>query len=442
MRPLCLVSGIAALLTLLLAPATAHACECAVVATPCEGYASAVVFIGEVLDAETIGDTYQMRLAVKRAFKGVSTETVVVRTSTSTCGAHLEVGQRYLVFTGAGEDNWIHLCGPTRWIRPGEPAPEMPPRPRHIYGTVLMSDIVRTGLGQPLDRLPGVRVWVDLPDGPIVTETDGWGRFTLPNVPPGRYVVRANAGEEFNADPEEVTLPDAAACVDTSVYVDHAGWIEGTLLTAEGRPAADTPIRLLATTPSQHMPWSGEVGMVNGRHTDAEGRFVFRNLRPGQYVLAVNPEGETAGDRPYPPTYYGGPTRDTATRITVGRGHPAALPAPFVLPPAIGTRTITVAVSCADGTLPDYVRGEMLAPGAAEGVSTSVDKTGTLALRVLQGRPYALQLTVAIPRRPVPVTGARRHVHELDPWPVAAGNADQRIDIVAPLTECAAIARP
>ncbi|BCS32542.1 hypothetical protein TBR22_A17560 [Luteitalea sp. TBR-22] len=434
---LLIVPGLLAFLVVLSGGSrTAEACSCAGTTTPCEAYARDVVFIGEVLSAETRGDTHHMRLAVRRAYKGVNTATVDIRTDTSTCGARLEVGQRYLVFTGAGESNWIGLCGPTRWIAPGEPDPEMPPKPGHIYGTVRMTDIVRTGMGEPLERLPGLRVWVDLPSGPIVTETDGWGRFTLPNVPPGRHEVRADAGEEFKADPAEVTLPDAAACADTHVYVDHAGRIEGTLVTSDGRPAGDVPIRLLATNPSQHMPWSGDAGIVNGRNTDAEGRFVFRDLRAGQYVLAVNPEGESAGDRPYPPTFYGGPTRDTATRITVGRGHAAALPAPFVLPPPLGTRTITVAVTCADGTLPDFVSGEMLASDGARGVSTSAEKTGVISLRILQGRPFSLALTVAIPRRPRPDTGALRTVHPLDPWPIAAGTADDRLAIVAPLAAC------
>jgi len=57
-----------------------------------------------------------------------------------------------------------------------------------------------------------------------------------------------------------------------------SGIIQGTVLNFEGKPFADLPVDL-----------KGEQGNVRQTKTDANGRFVFNNLRSGKYTLAFHP---------------------------------------------------------------------------------------------------------------------------------------------------------
>ena len=110
----------AALCAWLWAPA-AHACKCAEPEAPAAASASAAaVFEGQVSRisaAET--DTVVVELKVARAWKGVTTEQVSVRTraESAACGYPFQAGQSYLVYAQADASGLqVQHCGRTRPI--------------------------------------------------------------------------------------------------------------------------------------------------------------------------------------------------------------------------------------------------------------------------------------------------------------------------------------
>src|SRR5690349_18381065 len=122
--------GIGAVLTLeLLGARPAAACSCSYYLSPCQGYgAAAVVFAGEVVSVEEVNGEFRMRLRVLRAYKGIDAATVdVFSDARSSCGVKLDVGGRYVIYTGQGRKS-LHACGGYgQQLAPGEPLPDLPP---------------------------------------------------------------------------------------------------------------------------------------------------------------------------------------------------------------------------------------------------------------------------------------------------------------------------
>lgn len=110
----------AALCVWLWTPA-AHACKCAEPEAAAAAAASATaVFEGQVSQISAPqGDAVVVELKVARAWKGVTTEQVSVRTraESAACGYPFQVGTSYLVYAQAeGTGLQVHHCGRTRPI--------------------------------------------------------------------------------------------------------------------------------------------------------------------------------------------------------------------------------------------------------------------------------------------------------------------------------------
>jgi hypothetical protein len=104
----------------------AAACSCAGSESPCQAFASSpIVFVGDVLSAETAGREFHMRLRVVRALKGITQATADIWSDASTdCGVRLDAGKRYVVYTSLRDGRMsIHACGYGRELAPGEPVP-------------------------------------------------------------------------------------------------------------------------------------------------------------------------------------------------------------------------------------------------------------------------------------------------------------------------------
>jgi protocatechuate 3,4-dioxygenase beta subunit len=117
------------------------------------------------------------------------------------------------------------------------------------------------------------------------------GRFTINGVSPGRYQIRGPGftksaivdGKDtldfpfdFNA---EADLTNAVVTV-----TDQLTEIAGTLTDASGKPVADESVVIAATDERYWTPGSRRITYTRTR---ADGQYVFRNLPPGSYVLAV-----------------------------------------------------------------------------------------------------------------------------------------------------------
>lgn len=421
----------------------AAACSCLGGSSPCQAFAAApVVFVGEVVSVERVGDEFRMRLRVERALKGIEAETADLWSSAiSSCGVRLREGGRYVIYTNLSNGRMsIDACDYGRALASGEPDPELPPVPGRIYGRVTRYDIDRIRDFRALAPIPSIGIAIDTPAGRLTAASDTWGRFQFADVPPGTYQIAVDAGPGLTPwMGRTVAMPAGEACVETSVVLQPAGRVTGRVETADGQPARGIYVRLVSDgTAGSYLVQ--RVGL--GRMTGPDGQFTFEGLSPESYVLAVNPEGTDAtGRQPYAPAWFGGTDRASATRIRIAEGSTIELDRPFVLPEALATRTFTVAVTCRDGSVPaGLVARAMAANGAvfAESAETAETATGPVQmLTLVRDQSYTLLVSIYIPVGPASVRQRERRKEELPPTDLPAGAPGGHIALVAPFGNCA-----
>ncbi|MBL8228176.1 MAG: carboxypeptidase regulatory-like domain-containing protein [Bryobacterales bacterium] len=223
---------------------------------------------------------------------------------------------------------------------PQLPAQE-PPKPSRIEGRTINA---RTG--EPIRRASitltqrpaapqaGVRHPNDSRPRTWVTSSDAGGTFRFPNLPPGRYNLRASKPGFLTMDyGSRPSTPYTGMPVDVGPGQEVTGLefkispqavILGRVLDDEGEVIPNVQIQLLRRRGA-----SGRSGVTAGGATNDIGEFRIANIPSGKYVLAVHPsrrflESETAGgERPeeYGTTYYpseASPATAAVIQVTAG----------------------------------------------------------------------------------------------------------------------------
>jgi len=180
--------------------------------------------------------------------------------------------------------------------------------------------VTRLGIG-------GVKVEVTAAEGlgqtVCTATTDPGGAFHVANLAPGKYT--ASFQREGFGDPQsddDVELPFAVSGsgepARVSVELTPRSTLHGRLLDGDGRPMPGIRMQLL------RLHYLG----VYATDTDAEGRFVFENVRPTAYTIAAKPAD--SHDVRTPPAREGEPMRWVATYYPGVSDH--LLAAPIVVP--------------------------------------------------------------------------------------------------------------
>jgi hypothetical protein len=124
------------------------------------------------------------------------------------------------------------------------------------------------------------------------------GSFTFSGLTPGHYNLRATVNgttgwliKSVSAANQDATdapfeLKPGASVTDASiVFGDKPAELSGTLQDGSGRPATDYMVILLPADPAR---WRSTNRRVLQARPATEGKFTFRNLLPGDYVLAAS----------------------------------------------------------------------------------------------------------------------------------------------------------
>jgi hypothetical protein len=166
---------------------------------------------------------------------------------------------------------------------------------RSISGSVQFDmqrppDLVRNRLTVTLANAPSLQQinFGALPQGQIGAD----GRFTITGVIPGRYILRAGGGimkssivggQDTLDFPLEFTgerdINDAILTV-----TDRFSELSGVLSDAAGKPAVDYVIVVAPADPRFWLPGARRVMMTR---PDTGGRYAFRSLPPGDYMIAA-----------------------------------------------------------------------------------------------------------------------------------------------------------
>jgi protocatechuate 3,4-dioxygenase beta subunit len=224
--------------------------------------------------------------------------------------------------------------------QPARDAPPAQPAGRAIVsGTVLLG---------PAGNDPSrrTRVTLNTTDRSIAgrtATTDDEGRFTFQNVPAGRFTLQAarpgyltaSYGARRPARPgTAVVVTDGAQVEDLTLRLIKGGVITGTVLDANGQPAAGVPISVLRYI---YRELTGELALSTetiGSSTTTDDRGAYRawGLTPGNYLVMARPQlgsGGRSGVSDFQPLTTNDVARAIATarERATGGGPPATPPA-------------------------------------------------------------------------------------------------------------------
>ena len=151
-------------------------------------------------------------------------------------------------------------------------------------------DLSRNRMTVFLTTAPGVGS-IPMGSAPPSAQIEPDGRFTLTGVLPGRYSLRGGGvlksavinGEDTADFPLDFTGEhDITNAVLT--ITDQMSELTGVLTDATGKPATDYTV---IVAPSDTRFWIPGARRIVTARPSTEGRYVFRSLPPGDYVLAV-----------------------------------------------------------------------------------------------------------------------------------------------------------
>jgi len=323
------------------------------------------------------GPERTVEFEVMEVFNGEVGAKFTLTSGMNSCNPDFAVGEEYLVFAYGEPGAWSTSgCGGTshalgakaklEYLRSRATAPET----GRIYGRLQRHELDRSA-GRFLTRpVAGSTVLIEYGEEEWKALTDADGNYSLDGLEPGAYVVSA-ALEGWSVELQRPTgwapLPDGSipvtvrskGCANVDfVAREPQGTITGRLVDASGQPLAGVNVDLLSLEQSVLNKW---------QQTGGDGRFVFREVHSGQYLVGVNidrpPTADARMGSRYASSYYPGVADiERASEIHVHPGERIQL-FDHTLPAELPLRTIRGRVVRADG-------------GSAVGASVTLDLPG------------------------------------------------------------------
>jgi hypothetical protein len=150
-------------------------------------------------------------------------------------------------------------------------------------------------------------------DGPVsrATRSAADGSFSFAGLPPGQYRIGVGSGASYPFEPPPALtfeLPNAHACHDAYVPLTLKAILEGTVVDADGRPVQGASVALRRTdalTAPRDPDFPTFVGYANTQ-SDEHGRYEFKGLQPGLYVVGLNIDSGPTDGSPYAPRFIAG----------------------------------------------------------------------------------------------------------------------------------------
>jgi 5-hydroxyisourate hydrolase-like protein (transthyretin family) len=228
-------------------------------------------------------------------------------------------------------------------------------------------------------------------------KTDAQGRFRAEGLAPGKYKVTMKVppgliwgGGEGEDKPTLVHEVEVAArgCAQSDFHLESDTRIAGRVLDPLGRPLANLPVQLRGALSDTR-----NLNQFYYEKTDAEGRFEFRAVVPGAYLLGVRILSTRGENVPYPRTYFPGTAaRESAGVVQVKEGeHRGGLE--LRMPPPLAEYEVTGTVVYEDGRP---------APGATvyldqmeegrtgDSRNVQADERGRFTLKAYEGLNYKM----------------------------------------------------
>jgi hypothetical protein len=171
-------------------------------------------------------------------------------------------------------------------------------------GVSVTGQVAFDGATAPPDDLTRVRVTLSPMNPPGATRglastatgrVDATGRFTIPNVAPGRYRISAAPGRGWSLASAIIGGQDAAdfpveirsnqnVTGASITFTDRRTEFAGAVVNERNEPVSDYT---LIVFPADERYWTGQSRRIQTMRPGTDGRFTFRDLPPGDYRLAT-----------------------------------------------------------------------------------------------------------------------------------------------------------
>lgn len=382
---------------------------------PCQEYSEAdAVFAGTVvgISGVTIEDgSYKhsqrlVRFSVEQGFRGIEGSFVEVVTGLGggDCGYGFKQGGQYLVYARRNAQDkrlYTGICLRTRPL--AEAAADLAfirslatAEPTGlIFGEVSKRNHQWKEGEDWRKAITGAELTIEGEAARYELKSDAQGAFRLEGLAPGAYKVKLkippglaqlNSKNEFVETIEHEVKVAARGCVQTGFLLNSDTRVSGYVIDASARPVANLKLDMRGA-PSDPK----NINNFRNAQTDAEGRFEFKLVPPGDYLLGLRLLSSSGETLPYPRTYYPGvTTKSQAGVISVKEGEQLR-DLELRLPPRLAEYGVDGFVVWADGRpapgVSIYVslqeEGEL-----SSHASQRADERGRFTLKVYEGLSY------------------------------------------------------
>ena len=372
-----------------------------------------VVFVGQVI--ESVDPV--TRFHVEQLIAGEATTEVRLSRSGSNCDIGFSIGERYLVYAYRDVKSGVlrtSMCSRTKPMSDPRASADVAyfdalragrrtegwlsgvVEERHSDNSRGPDGRVRGWIARPLAR---IRVTVSSPVGESHSAvTDANGRYVFTGLAPMNWRLVADlprplaphdglvASHYSGASPTVLWLRNAS-CAEADVDARVDGVVSGVLLGEDGRPAPGITVELSNIEAIESDPFAAPAakGVTNER-----GRFEFRPLPAGRYVMGVqllkSHKTNVLDRRRYHP---GVREQDQATVITLARGERIQLEA-FRLPPLPSERRITIVLRAPSREIAAATSIFLLGPTKQQPLDLT---DGSTALTLRYGSEYRVQVS-------------------------------------------------
>ncbi len=304
-----------------------NACWCRGISS-CEAFNhSSAVFVGRVLSVtnkdkpddgeKSIFSNQAVRFQILEKFQGKKSRTITVETGGEwDCDRyHFQIGETYLVYAYSSKNASglrTGQCGGTKpFAKAEEDLTFLRGLPEANSGGRVSGTVIGYGFNQSLnkyeiDGLSNISITISRDGKSKTILTDASGNYEFTGIKTGAYEIKvslpnnyeiASYGDEAN---RKIDVGDRG-CVSENFHLKIKNSLEGILLNEAGVPLKDIEITLLPVEKLQNEESDEESLEVD---TDENGKFSFKQINPGRYVIAINYDEEPDEDFPYLPTFY------------------------------------------------------------------------------------------------------------------------------------------
>jgi hypothetical protein len=394
----------------LVANSSVAACDCAFGGGEvCQDYWQAsAVFVGTVIESHGITvnegnyshEERVVRLSLDEGFRGVEGAETEVLTGLGggDCGFGFRQAQQYLVYAyRSDKDNKLYtsICTRTKSIsQANADLVYIHGLNKSKPGATVRGEVMkylRNEEGNLANQpLAGVKVSLK-GERKYETITDAKGRYSIDSIPPGEYTVMVAApqGLAMRGPEKKISVADRG-CAVVTFWLESSAQLSGRVLNPQGLPVPKAEIFMSEADKERYR------GHWDAAYSDEEGKYAFKLVPPGRYVLTIRYDGMTSQTRPFPTTYYPGVSDKSQAKVFTIREGQIVDSYDLQVPPMPAEYDVQGTVVWADGKPARGARVGYEVSGESILYGANVDDQGHFSLKAYEGLRFGIGASIEI----------------------------------------------